>query len=476
MTLTSPPVSVAPFESGRLAAGISASATTITVSPIFKTVNGVRTKQGFDTTSGIAIISQGDFTERISFEGSSVDSTTKVTTLTTCVRGLSVTSTTASFSGGTGRIWPKGAKITLVADVSYFQSVPFKNVANTYTLTQTFSEAPVFSKGTHTTPFADTTARDAYFTAPTNGDECYVTGVGKQVYSGGSWVTTNAAGTSFATTTAAGTMEAGSVADNIAKTAAGTSGALVAVMAAHVVTDSTGAVNGSIAGLNASSVLDRTIGGLGTASGTAYGILANGTTSTGATQSISPSTAGKYLKSNGAAALPSFEDVSITHFDKTVAIASVELGTQTNPTTLTSSGNPAYTIPANDLINGVAYEVVAAGTYDRGTTTTVTLAMMLGSTGFGSIVIPSTASGSGNKFVYRGTLFGTAAAGGSVAVRGVAGVSVSTAATPAAVDSSSVATNGTLAFNMGALFGTSNGANTITWQYITFTRKSTTAS
>lgn len=245
MTLTSPPVSVAPFESGRLAAGISASATTITVSPIFKTVNGVRTKQGFDTTSGIAIISQGDFAERISFEGSSVDATTKVTTLTTCVRGLSVTSTTASFAGGTGRIWPKGAKITLVADISYFQSVPFKNVANTFTGIQTFGAGgAVRFSGTDTSGLRvkslTTAERDAL--TPANGDFIYntTTGVMNQ-YIAGAWAAIGTDATANASSTVAGKVEIATAAQRAASTATGETGALLVPSNDALVKTSSGA-------------------------------------------------------------------------------------------------------------------------------------------------------------------------------------------------------------------------------------------
>lgn len=141
MALTSPPTAVAPFDKGRLAAGITASATSLTVSPIYKTVNGVRTKQGINTTSGCAIISAGDFTELVTYTGASVDATTKITTISGLTRGRDPTQTTASnsFAGGTGRVWAKGAKFTVVADATYFQSGVFTNVANTFTANQTLS-------------------------------------------------------------------------------------------------------------------------------------------------------------------------------------------------------------------------------------------------------------------------------------------------------------------------------------------------
>lgn len=248
MTLTSPPVNVSPFDSGRLAAGISASATTITVSPIYKTVNGVRTKQGFNTTSGIALITQGDFTERISFEGSSVDATTKVTTLTTCVRGLSATSTTASFSGGTGRAWTKGAKITVVADASYFQSGVFKNVANAFTAANTFAatstfNAPVIVAGTTSyvkLPELTTSERDALTAAEGMLIKNSTTGTIQQ-YTGGAWASVGTDATANGSTTVAGKYEEATVAEQGTATATGATGARLVPAVANLVKSSSGA-------------------------------------------------------------------------------------------------------------------------------------------------------------------------------------------------------------------------------------------
>lgn len=70
--------------------------------------------------------------------------------------------------------------------------------------------------------------------------------------------------------------------------------------------------NSSITSLSGlTTALSRPQGGLGTTSGTAYGVIANGTTSTGATQSIDPGTSGQVLTSNGPSALPSFQAVSV---------------------------------------------------------------------------------------------------------------------------------------------------------------------
>lgn len=218
MALTSPPIAVAPFDKGKLAAGITATATTITVSPIYKTVDGARTKQGFNTTSGIALISSGDFVERISFQGSSVDSTTKVTTLTTVTRGLSVTSTTASFTGGTGKAWPKGAKIVVVADASYFQSGVFKNVANTFTADQTFQGAVTVDSTTKTLspPQMTTTQRNA-LASPRGIIENLTTNTFQQ-YLSGAWSDIGDTGTATATESSEGKVELATVAEHDSST------------------------------------------------------------------------------------------------------------------------------------------------------------------------------------------------------------------------------------------------------------------
>lgn len=235
MTLTAPSKNVAAFDKGRLAAGISATATTITVSPISKTVNGVKVKQGFDSTSGECLISHGGFDERISFEGSSVDATTKITTLTTCTRGLPTTNITPNFTGGTGKIWAKGASIIVLDSASYNQSSVFTNTTNTFTAKQSFGA------GSRQVPYANAAARDVVFTAPVEGDEAHVTGVGRTIYTAGAWVTTNATSNTAMTSTAAGTGELAVAADMAASTAEGTSGAPVVVPTSLVVKTSSGA-------------------------------------------------------------------------------------------------------------------------------------------------------------------------------------------------------------------------------------------
>lgn len=271
MAVTATPTTVAHRDEGFLSAGISASATTITVGAIYKTVSGVKTKQGFDTTAGFAEISQGDAFELISFDSVSVNATTKVTTLTGVRRGLSINSTTQSLGSGTGKLWPKGARIAVVDSANYIHATAFTDKANTFTATQTFTGNLDTDGGFKLPVFADTTARDAYYASPEAGNKGVVTGVGEQVYFGGAWVTTNAAASGLASTIAQGTAEEATVAEVGAGTAAGGTGARLFINPSAVVKTSSGAGDeNKLAALGASGTLAPGFLGTGTADSTKY--------------------------------------------------------------------------------------------------------------------------------------------------------------------------------------------------------------
>lgn len=278
MALTSPSKTVAMGDKGRLSRGISASATTIYVSSIFKTVDGVRTKQGFDSTAGECLITLGDYTERISFEGSSVDATTKETTLTTCTRGLPVTNTTANFTGGTGRIWPKGAYISVVDAASYNQSGVYTNTTNTFTAAQTFNAAvgvaaPLTVSGTSSylkLPELTQTQEDAL--TPTEGMmiKNSTTGTIRQ-YVGGAWASIGTDATANGSTTVAGKYEEATVAEQGSATATGATGARLVPAVANLVKTSSGAGDeNKMVVLNASGTYNTGFLGTGTPDSTKF--------------------------------------------------------------------------------------------------------------------------------------------------------------------------------------------------------------
>ena len=99
--------------------------------------------------------------------------------------------------------------------------------------------------------------------------------------------------------------------------------------------------------LSIGSTIPVTLGGTGVASATAYALLAGGTTSTGAVQSIaSVGTSGQILTSNGAGALPTFQ---------TATVAS-PVATSVYKTT---AGSGTFTIPSG--ITTVKVTVVGGG-------------------------------------------------------------------------------------------------------------------
>jgi hypothetical protein len=121
-----------------------------------------------------------------------------------------------------------------------------------------------------------------------------------------------------------------------------------------------------------------------------------------------------------------------------------------------------YSIPANDLVDGVAYRFTAHLFY--GSATSRTFSVKLGSTAICTVNITTSNANQAGRFF--GEIWGTAAAGASVAVNGVANINsgngatseriLSTGITSAAMPTANVATNGSLTLQ----FSVSKGAST----------------
>ena len=362
MTLTAPSTTVAPKDKGRLNVGISASDTTIYVAPIYKTVNGVKTKQGFDTTSGECEISSGGLDERISFDSASVNATTKVTTLSGCVRGLPVTNTTPDFTGGTGRIWAKGASIKVIDSSSYNQSMALKNAVNAFTAANSFaglvtSTAGINMSGTTSylrVPQLTTAQRTALTGA--NGMIVYDTDLSVHYqYISGAWTTFATGSVSNAANNTGGKVDLATAAENAAGTATdATSGSPNVIPTSIVKATSSGAVNGTVPMLNSAVMLDGSIGGIGVATPATGGMLIGGGAGSAMT-TINSSTIGLVPRTTGS----------------TTALARVPFCAYTNSADsndISSGGsytlvdwNTSYTIPANDLVAGTVYEMYATG-------------------------------------------------------------------------------------------------------------------
>lgn len=142
-------------------------------------------------------------------------------------------------------------------------------------------------------------------------------------------------------------------------------------------------------------------GGTGRAtSTTAYGLIAAGTTATGAHQTLATGTTGMILKSNGASALPTFQtgakaDVGLGNVDNTSdATKNSAAATLTNKI-IDGSQLVNQTVTSSKLSTGLAkatvatQESVAVSTYSDLTTTTDTVTVTVGANGIAIVMISS---------------------------------------------------------------------------------------
>ncbi len=401
-------------------------------------------------------------------------------TLGTATRALSLSDGT-SFAGGAGtaQSFAAGADVFIAWDNQAAAEAAMTDLDNTFTGTNTFS-GPFITSGSLKVPvYATTTARDVAIPSPSNGMIVYITADGvMNQYIAGAWTTFATGSVSNASTTVAGKEENATVAEQAAHTATGGTGATLVPVVGNLVTlgaDGT-AISGAIPTLNTSVALDRTIGGLGTATGTtAYTLIANGTTATGPTQNLaSAGSATQILTSNGASSLPTFQDPASQVFAKARALATTISGTLTNPTTATAFDNLTYTIPANDLIAGTIYEVEAVIIFTRGTAGVVRFGLALGGTEQQKASFAST-TGSNTFCHFRGFILGTATGGASVAVRTAVAATNDIPQFAAETATNNCATNGTLALTVTATFGTSDGGNNAILRYGTIKKISTVA-
>lgn len=462
--VTTTPIAVAYRDEGFLAAGISASATSITIGGIYKYVSGVKTLQGFDSTSGYAEISYGDRREIISFGASSVNATTKVTTLSDIRRGLPQTNNTANFTAGTGLVWPKGATIRVIDYSNYIHNTVFSDTTQTITGKKTMSGGLVISGTTYPLKLSEYTTTERDNLTPEEGMLIKNSTTGTiQQYSGGTWASVGTDATANGSTTVAGKFEEATQAEQAALTATGATGARLVPAVANLVVAGAGAGDsGKIPILGTDGALAVTVGGTGLTTLTANNLIVGAGASD--VTFIAPGANGTVLKSNGTTAT----FAAPTYYDQTVfcsGTSSANAGASS--TSIVTVDTHQYTIPANDLVSGVAYEFEFVGRYvitNTGGTDTLAAYLYLGSVEFSSyqgFVTDTT-----GEFVLRGMIHGTTTAGAASSVRcgmtghsgSVAGVSTGNGQDYVAANA---ATNGTLLMAVKVQFGASDSNNLV---------------
>lgn len=191
---------------------------------------------------------------------------------------------------------------------------------------------------------------------------------------------------------------------------------------------------------------------------------------------IGPGSANQLPTSNGT----TIAMANPKYYDQTVfmsAVTSADGGASS--TSVFALATHQYTISANDLVAGVAYEFEFTGQYlinNSGGTDTLALNLDLGGVNFFSFA-PNTDTG--GEFIMRGSFFGTAAAGAAAEVRGNAFFYTQVTAAPTgelvSYHAANCATNGTLLLKMEGQFGASDASNFVRLFTSTIRKVSTTS-
>lgn len=151
----------------------------------------------------------------------------EVMKITAGANPYTVTRGVADYDGGpsTAQVHSGGARVVLTNSWNYYNEMA--DAINS----KADSDEGEFTVSLKIPVFADTAARDAAIPAPENGMECYITADGKyNDYTAGFWVERESGGTfPNATTAIAGKVELGTAAEVLAGTAAGGTGAALAV-------------------------------------------------------------------------------------------------------------------------------------------------------------------------------------------------------------------------------------------------------
>lgn len=229
--LTTTPNNLQPGDEAVLRAYISSSATSLTLNPIKKYVNGTLTTGCFNTGSGFLLIEDlAGRKEYASFNGNSCDSS-NITTLSSIRRGLSPTS--ASFAAGTGMEFDAGAKVKLTDYPLFYNNALYKDLKNTLTgsgrIVGTQTNFSIIDL-----PCITSTQRDNLLDLSDGQMICNSTLNTFQLRIGSAWYSFGSGSIVNATELVGGKVELGRISDQSGATVTGDSGAPVVVQTQYL--------------------------------------------------------------------------------------------------------------------------------------------------------------------------------------------------------------------------------------------------
>lgn len=373
--LTTTPTSIQAGDQTVLHSYITGTATSITLEPVIKYINAVKTKGCVNSSGGFAVLQDTSRTEWISFSSTSCSSTF-ITTLTGVRRGLSPTAVT--FTAGTGMSWDAGTTFKVIDYPIVFNNALYidRNAAMTGSgaVRCTATNQPCLFAGgftqTQVNAFSYGTSSGLY-------PEIFNTTTGvRQYWNGSAWINYGSGSTVNASDTVAGKVQIISLSDLQSRTATGSTGAQDVLSARWVVKNGTGTVTaGRIPQLNQNGVISATLGGngtggtLGIASGSIL-LFQRGS----APRPIYPSAANQ--------AITTTDGVNWKAATLDGGIVSSAYNSGPTPAFSGSSSGSLMgrlTIAANTLVVGRTYEIIASGTGTTDNTAALSMKLWFGS-------------------------------------------------------------------------------------------------